>query len=161
MCNGDSQKVSQGSAIAILHWPKHVSHSEANHAGDIQFQNQHSEITGTTLLFRSNSMSKIPRAKLHCVIQYDSSSCASVTNHVSKDGDLTKPFAQAGILHQFEIGPMASDDKFGKIASYHRFTIKPRLELGAGPTGVIGHRVSIFEDGSMNKQVAEGVVGWN
>lgn len=82
---------------------------------------------------------------------------ADETCAYSQNGDLTRPIETTSSLHQFHFVPKLLPERHG----YAEMKLRGQLELGVGGNGVIGRRISIFQDAAMSVRLAEGVVGWN
>jgi hypothetical protein len=76
---------------------------------------------------------------------------------ISEKGDLSIPFHQAGFLHRFELAARHRTNS----GSCDQWELDQYLDLGVGGNGIIGRRISIFEDAALERQLAEGIVGWN
>ena len=75
----------------------------------------------------------------------------------SEKGDMSLPLDQAGFLHTFALDGKGRTD--GRAMT--SWEIPQSLNLSVGGTGIIGRRISIYEDAMLRRQVAEGIVGWN
>ena len=76
---------------------------------------------------------------------------------LSEKGDLSLPVEQAGLLHSFTLDSR-SRTYAGSMASWE---IDRCLDLNVGDAGIIGRRISVYEDSRLQSPVAEGIIGWN
>jgi hypothetical protein len=67
------------------------------------------------------------------------------------------PVSEAGLLHKFAL----QNRCISKPDSQISWEIDQCLDLGVGGDGIIGRRISIYEDAMLRRHVAEGIVGWN
>ncbi|KIW07304.1 uncharacterized protein PV09_02154 [Verruconis gallopava] len=146
MCPGSSSRTSGGGTIAVLSTP--ISQRQAPPAnvfeGEIYFHPSSTLSRGTTASFKSRT----PHAALTAVPYY-------VVIH--QKGDLSMPVGQAGLLHRFRIPPQQAVP----AESLYRWDLDQVLNLSVGGDGIVGRRISIFEDVGLQRQVAEGIIGWN
>jgi hypothetical protein len=76
---------------------------------------------------------------------------------------LTKSHHDAGVLHEFSVISTSSDEESCWLdqETEYQMSLDEHLNLGAGPDGIIGRRISLFEQGRTENQFAEGIIGWN
>lgn len=67
------------------------------------------------------------------------------------------PVSEAGLLHTFALQNRCMSTQDSRIS----WELDQYLDLGVGGNGIIGRRISIYEDAMLRRHVAEGIVGWN
>lgn len=78
----------------------------------------------------------------------------------SRDGDLrnTDTPSQADSLHDFSL----AGSRKGYEAGYEEFQIPLRFDLGVGGNGIIGRRISFYQESSPPSRLFwQGIIGWN
>jgi hypothetical protein len=70
---------------------------------------------------------------------------------------MSLPVEEAGLLHSFALENRCLPSE-GVCAAWQ---LDQPLNLGVGGNGIIGRRISIFEDAMLKRHIAEGIVGWN
>ena len=160
MCNGSSNRVSQGGSIAVMRPTSHLARTHSEQEIFLLFTNPLSK-SGTSV--ECQGLDDALQQNSHwLVIQYVS--CWStigfwsrwrwLTTWNSRDGDLSAPPPQsiADSLYSFEIG-----SSLGGMMH-----LPEKLHLGVGDNGIIGRRVSVMTGSTQQPlTLAEGVVGWN
>jgi len=134
MCNGSSARVSQGGTIAILHPTSTLS-----------------SVTGKIVFTHSTSGNTIA--------SFEISDARDITGYsvvIHQTGDTRVPTQHAGLLHNFRLV-----DHGASCANAVEMTVPEYYDFGAGGDGIIGRRVSVFEDSFDREPVVEGVIGWN
>lgn len=139
MCNGSSNRTSQGGAIAALHPSSSSDRTDEAFKGDILFYQN--EPTSIRAAFCPKEFGRCgPFPGCHVVIH--------------QDGNLNATVMQPP-LHQFQLKPY--DTFYGSETA----ELLPGLELSVGGDGIIGRRVTVHSDKRMERVVAEGIIGWN
>ncbi|QDS73992.1 hypothetical protein FKW77_008625 [Venturia effusa] len=146
MCNGESTRVAQGGAIAVLSSSLRQVGCQCptTLAGRLYFQ-QGTGTSRTAIRFEGADGSH-PGLLNGCQI--------TIHDH----GNLLKPvdYRDEGIKFAFQ--PTSSGPAMHSTA---HMEYEKKLDLGVGGDGIIGRRISIFKDASSGVLLAEGVVGWN
>ncbi|RII17555.1 hypothetical protein CUC08_Gglean002395 [Alternaria sp. MG1] len=138
MCNGSSNRVSQGGSIAVMRPTSHLARTHSEQEIFLLFTNPLSK-SGTSV--ECQGLDNVIQQNSHWLV-------------IHRDGDLSAPQPQsiADSLYSFEIGsPLGG-----------MMHLPEKLHLGVGDNGIIGRRVSVMTGSTQQPlTLAEGVVGWN
>ncbi|KAF2422973.1 hypothetical protein EJ08DRAFT_737685 [Tothia fuscella] len=140
MC-GDGGRESQGGAIAILN-PVNTSLRSSNPRSQAELRFIVGENQSHTDRLIYHGANGRRRDGFFVVIH--------------EQGDLTTSPEEAGCFHKFKFEADASGS-----GSMTEMRLSQPLEISPGIGGVIGRRISIFDDASMRRRSAEGIIGWN
>jgi hypothetical protein len=135
MCNGSSSRISHGGTIAILH----PSRSTSNLSGRLLFK--HSAAGSTIARFESDNAPII-------------SGCSVV---IHQTGDARVPTEYAGLLHEFRFTSVHKAPGSSVVEAM----VPERYDFGVGERGIIGRRISVFQNLMDTEPIVEGVIGWN
>ncbi|TID24066.1 putative oxoglutarate iron-dependent oxygenase protein [Venturia nashicola] len=145
MCNGDSSRVAQGGAIAVLS-PSHRQIEcprSGTLAGRLYFQQGIGASNRTAIRFEGIDNSH-PEVLRGCQI--------TIHDH----GNLLRPVDHRDEGIRFAFQPTSSGERSTAHMEYEK-----ELVLSVGGDGIIGRRISVFKDDPTRILLAEGVVGWN
>jgi hypothetical protein len=162
MCNGISTRTTVGGTIAVLRpVPDSRTTTRGPFDGELYFhKDEAGSRPGTSASFQSREYwNSTALAGYTIVIQYvflAYDDPAPLTTF-SEYGDLSEPIEESRIFAKFTFFPL---DKLA-TSCLHRMELPEPLVLGVGKDGIIGRRLSVFEDETMTTRVAEGIVGWN
>ncbi|KAF3940803.1 hypothetical protein ABW19_dt0201209 [Dactylella cylindrospora] len=136
MCNGHSNRTSQGGAIAILRGQGQRTGALVN--ARITLHNLEDD-DSTRATFHLDKTSKIPSLN----------SCSLI---IHQDGDLNCNDPSQEPLYQLPV------DIYGAEAEECEIFLTSKLDLGVGGRGVIGRKMSLMNS---RQVIAQGIIGWN
>ncbi|EOA81777.1 uncharacterized protein SETTUDRAFT_166135 [Exserohilum turcica Et28A] len=183
MCNGTSQRTSQGGSIAVLHAPRH-SHtpqsqpSPAAKEMTLLFSNPLSRKAGTSVEVQgfedtAREKDEVGRGKEKCwIVIHRDGDLSSSTSTRALTCASTSPQAHANAMYTFPLD--ATTLLAAKAENGPRIVQLPqKLHLGVGNEGIVGRRVSFVTSSCSSESLAEmsggvgmttlaeGIVGWN
>ncbi|KAJ4398068.1 hypothetical protein N0V91_010472 [Didymella pomorum] len=137
MCNGNSNRISQGGSIAVLRPTQHLRRSNT----DDMMLFFHNQLCAPGTSVEMQGWDDDTQKDKHWVV-------------IHRDGDLS------GSVSPLQTSPFYSFSLESSEAS--TMHLSQKLDLGVGDEGIIGRRVSVMMGSTKGPlTVAEGIIGWN